>query len=129
MSVGNLPLCRKKALSQNIIQSWRAGLINCFTIKPDQAGRSMDFSIVILSKHVSTYPDIAWSDWKDENRKKMKSEGDNWSAATLTGANIWDCLDSNKIDRMHLVQWKKSDDDLHSVSLPDHPHPSDQPSN
>ena len=98
-------------------------------MKPDQASSSMEFSIVILSKHASTYPDIAWSDWKDENRKRMKSEGDNWSAATLTGANIWDCLDSNKIDRMHLVQWKRIGDDLHSVSLPDHPHSSDQPTN
>ncbi|QNI42692.1 hypothetical protein [Synechococcus sp. A15-28] len=96
-------------------------------MKQEQASSSMEFSIVILSKHASTYPDIAWSDWKDENRKKMNSEGDNWSAATLKGANIWDCLDSNKIDRMHLVQWKKSGDDLHSVSLPDHPHPSEQP--
>mgnify|MGYP003328458229 CR=1 FL=1 len=57
----------------------------------------MEFSIVILSKHASTYPDIAWSDWKDENRKKMNSEGDNWSAATLKGANIWDCLDLSLI--------------------------------
>ena len=44
-------------------------------------------------------------------QKKMKSEGDHWSMATLTGADIWDCLDSNKIDRLHLVQWKRSCDD------------------
>ena len=88
---------------------------------------SVEFSIVILSRFVASYPDITWSDWKDENRKKMKSEGDNWSAATLRGTDIWDCLDSNKIDRLHLVQWKRSGDDLHCVSLPDHPHPADQP--
>ena len=87
----------------------------------------MEFSIVILSRFVASYPDVTWSDWKDENRKKMKSEGDNWSAATLRGTDIWDCLDSNKIDRLHLVQWKQSGDDLHCVSLPDHPHPADQP--
>ncbi|QNI92041.1 hypothetical protein SynBOUM118_01682 [Synechococcus sp. BOUM118] len=56
----------------------------------------------------------------------MKSEGDHWSMATLSGADIWDCLDSNKIDRLHLVQWKRSCDDLHSVSLPDHPHPAEK---
>ena len=98
-------------------------------ISTDQASSGMEFSIVILSKHASTYPDISWSDWKDENRKRMKSEGDNWSAAILIGDNIWDCLDSHKIDRMHLVQWKQSGDDLHSVSLPDHPHPKDQTTN
>ena len=86
----------------------------------------MDFSIVILREYINNYPKITWTDWKDENRKKMKSEGDHWSMATLSGADIWDCLDSNKIDRLHLVQWKRSCDDLHSVSLPDHPHPAEK---
>ena len=55
---------------------------------------------------------------KNFNRKKMRSEGDNWSKAILSGENIWDCLDSNKIDRIHLVQWKLVGDELHRVSLP-----------
>ena len=83
----------------------------------------MEFSVVILSKNISSYENIDWTDWKDRNRKKMKSEGDNWSKAVLSGEDIWDCLDSNKIDRLHLVQWKPVDDALHRVSLPDHPHP------
>lgn len=82
----------------------------------------MEFSVVILSQYVSKYKNIDWSDWKDSNRKKMKSEGDNWSKAVLSGEDIWDCLDRNKIDRLHLVQWKLVDDSLHRVSLPDHPH-------
>ena len=86
----------------------------------------MEFSIVILSEYINNYPKITWTDWKDENRKKMKSEGDHWSMATLSGADIWDCLDSNKIDRLHLVQWKRSWDDLHSFSPPDQPHPAEK---
>jgi hypothetical protein len=83
----------------------------------------MDFSVVILKQYVSDYQGIDWTDWKDLNRKKMKSEGDNWSKATLSGQTIWDCLDTNKIDRRHLVQWKPVGDALHRVSLPHHPLP------
>ena len=86
----------------------------------------MEFSSVILSKHIYNYSKIEWTDLKVRNRKKMKSEGDHWSMATLSGADVWDCLDSNKIDRLQLVQWKRSCDDLHSVSLPDHPHPAEK---
>ena len=85
----------------------------------------MDFSVVILKQYVSDYQDIDWTDWKDLNRKKMKSEGDNWSKATLSGKNILDCLNTNKIDRRHLVQWKPVGDALHRVSLPKHTHPKD----
>jgi hypothetical protein len=85
----------------------------------------MDFSVVILSEYVSNYQRIDWTDWKDSNRKQMKSEGDNWSQSTLSGRDIWDCLDTNMIDRRHLVQWKPIGDALHGVSLPDQPHPID----
>ena len=85
----------------------------------------MDFTVVILSEHVSNYQRIDWTDWKDRNRKQMKSEGDNWSQSTLSGRDIWDCLDTNKIDRRHLVQWKPKGDALHRVSLPDQLHPID----
>ena len=80
--------------------------------------QGLDFSVVILSEYVSLYQSINWTDWKDLNRKKMRSEGDNWSKAILSGENIWDCLDINKIDRIHLVQWKPVGDELHRVSLP-----------
>ena len=86
---------------------------------------SVEFSIVILNRFVASIQTSPGQTGKME--RKMKSEGDNWSAATLRGTDIWDCLDSNKIDRLHLVQWKRSGDDLHCVSLPDHPHPADQP--
>ena len=84
---------------------------------------TMDFTVVILSEYVSTYQGIDWTDWKDSNRKKMKSEGDNWSQSTLSGKDIWDCLDTNNIDRCHLVQWKPIGDALHRVSLPNQRHP------
>ena len=87
---------------------------------------TMDFTVVILSEYVSTYQGIDWTDWKDSNRKKMKSEGDNWSQSTLSGKDIWDCLDTNKIDRCHLVQWKPIGDALHRVSLPNQRHPIDK---
>ena len=87
---------------------------------------TMDFTVVILSEYVSTYQGIDWTDWKDRNRKKMKSEGDNWSQSTLSGKDIWDCLDTNKIDRCHLVQWKPIGDALHRVSLPNQHHPIDK---
>ena len=85
----------------------------------------MDFTVVILSEYVSTYQCIDWTDWKDRNRNQMKSEGDNWSQSTLSGKDIWDCLDTNKIDRRHLVQWKPIGDALHRVSLPDQRHTID----
>ena len=84
---------------------------------------TMDFTVVILSEYVTTYQGIDWTDWKDSNRKQMKSEGDNWSQSTLSGKDIWDCLDTNKIDRCHLVQWKPIGDALHRVSLPNQRHP------
>ena len=72
--------------------------------------------MVILSEQVGSYPKINWTEWKDRNRKHMKSQGDVWSMATLSGATIWDCLDNNKIDRLHLVQWKPVDDTMYQVS-------------
>ena len=81
--------------------------------------QSMNFTVVILNEHVSAYVGITWSEWKDSNRKQMRSEGDNWSKATLEGNDIWDCLDRNKINRLHLVQWKPEADTLYKVSLPD----------
>jgi hypothetical protein len=78
----------------------------------------MIFTVVILSESVSFYPEVDWTEWKDENRKKMKSEGDHWSMAALSGRDIWDCLDRNKIDPLHLVQWKPADDVIYRVSLP-----------
>ena len=80
--------------------------------------RSVEFTVVILSEQVGSYPKINWTEWKDRNRKQMKSQGDVWSMATLSGATIWDCLDNNKIDRLHLVQWKPADDTMYQVSLP-----------
>ena len=87
---------------------------------------TMDFTVVILSEYVTTYQGIDWTDWKDSNRKQMKSEGDNWSQSTLSGKDIWDCLDTNKIDRCHLVQWKPIGDALHRVSLPNQRHQIDK---
>ena len=78
----------------------------------------MDFTVVILNRHVSDYPAMDWSDWKDQNRKQMKSEGDNWSKTVLAGNDIWDCLEKNKVNRLHVVQWKPVDDVLYKVSLP-----------
>ena len=84
----------------------------------------MDYTVVILSKFVSCYPSLSWTDWKDANRKRMRSEGDHWSQATLTGADIIDCLQSNKIDCNHLVQWKEAEKSLYKVSLPKSPQQS-----
>ncbi|TCD55270.1 hypothetical protein CWE16_11625 [Synechococcus sp. BS55D] len=78
----------------------------------------MIFTVVILSESVSSYPEVDWLEWKDENRRKMKSEGDHWSMAILSGRDIWDCLDRNKIDYRHLVQWKPAEDVIYRVSLP-----------
>ena len=79
---------------------------------------SVEFTVVILSEQVGSYPKINWTEWKDRNRKQMKSQGDVWSMATLSGTTIWDCLDNNNIDRLHLVQWKPADDTMYKVSLP-----------
>jgi len=78
----------------------------------------MDYTVVILSEFVSCYPEQNWSDWKDTNRKRMRSEGDRWSQTILAGEDINDCLQSNKIDSNHLVQWKEAEDTLYKVSLP-----------
>lgn len=79
----------------------------------------MTFTVVILNEAVPSYPAIEWSEWKDSNRKQMKSQGDHWSKATLSGSDIWDCLERNQINRLHLVQWKPEQDTLYKVSLPD----------
>ena len=79
---------------------------------------SVEFTVVILSEQVGSYPKINWTEWKDRNRKQMKSQGDMWSMATLSGTTIWDCLENNNIDRLHLVQWKPADDTMYQVSLP-----------
>ena len=86
----------------------------------------MEFTIVILDEHIPSYSQLIWTDWKDDNRKQMISQGDNWSKTTLTGNDIWACLESNQIDPLHLVQWKPASEKLHRVSLPPHPHPFDQ---
>ena len=78
----------------------------------------MNFTIVILDEHVTAYPHVEWSDWKDENRKQMISQGDHWSKGTLSGDDIWDCLKRNKINPDHVVQWKPESEKLHRVSLP-----------
>ena len=57
---------------------------------------AMDFHIVVLDEHLSQYPKIDWIDWKDHLSKKMMSQGDHWSRATLQGVNILDCLKKNK---------------------------------
>ena len=78
----------------------------------------MEFSIVILNQFVDQYPTIEWSEWKDDNSKQMKSEGDHWAKATLSGTDVWNCLDIHQIDPNHLVQWRPLNDTLHKVSLP-----------
>jgi len=83
-----------------------------------QSNGILDFTVVILNEHTSAYPTIKWTDWKDDNRKRMISQGDHWSQATLTGTDIWNCLEINNIDPVHLVQWKPASDRLHRVSLP-----------
>ena len=87
-------------------------------IQGDFGSDSVEFTVVILSEHVGSYPKINWTEWKDRNRKQMKSQGDVWSMATLSGTTIWDCLENNQINRLHLVQWKHSDDTMYQVSLP-----------
>ena len=86
----------------------------------------MEFTIVILDEHILSYSQLKWTDWKDDNRKQMISQGDNWSKTTLIGNDICECLESNQIDPLHLVQWKPASEKLHRVSLPPHPHPFDQ---
>lgn len=86
----------------------------------------MNFTIVILNEHIPFYSQLKWADWKDDNRKLMASQGDQWSQTTLKGKDIWDCLESNNIDPLHLVQWKPAAEKLHRVSLPPHPHPPDR---
>ena len=109
------------ACSDHQPDRWERLLDVIFPIVILNSEQDVDFSVVILSEYVSLYQSINWTDWKDLNRKKMRSEGDNWSKAILSGENIWDCLDTNKINRMHLVQWKPVGDVLHRVSLPSHP--------
>ena len=87
----------------------------------------MDFDIVILDEFTKSYPEINWENWKDYVREQMISQGDHWSKASLSGNDIWDCLDKHQINALHLVQWKPIKDTLYQVSLPDHPHPFDHP--
>ena len=85
----------------------------------------MDFDVVILDEFTKSYPAINWENWKDYVREQMISQGDHWSKASLSGNDIWDCLDKHQINPLHLVQWKPTKDTLYQVSLPDHPHPFD----
>ena len=85
----------------------------------------MDFHIVVLDEYLSQYPKIEWVDWKDHLSKKMMSQGDHWSKATLKGLNIWDCLEKNNINSSPLVAWKPTKDTLYQVSLPDQTRPKD----
>ena len=108
---GVADLAQSRGLSQGIaVQQLR--------VPAGFGSRSVEFTVVILSEQVGSYPKINWTEWKDRNRKQMKSQGDVWSMATLSGATIWDCLDNNKLDRVHLVQWKPADDTMYQVSLP-----------
>ena len=79
---------------------------------------SLDFTVVILNDCVSAYPQLEWIEWKDQVRKQMISQGDHWSMTTLTGQDIWDCLERNNIDRAHVVQWKPVEDTMYRVSMP-----------
>ena len=79
---------------------------------------SLDFTVVILNDCVSAYPQLEWIEWKDQVRKQMISQGDYWSMTTLSGQDIWDCLERNNIDRAHVVQWKPVEDTMYRVSMP-----------
>ena len=79
---------------------------------------SLDFTVVILNDCVSAYPQLEWIEWKDQVRKQMISQGDHWSMTTLSGQDIWDCLEGNNIDRAHVVQWKPVEDTMYRVSMP-----------
>ena len=79
---------------------------------------SLDFTVVILNEYVTSYPQMDWTEWKDHVRKQMISQGDHWSMTTLSGENIWDCLERNNIDRIHVVQWKPVEDTIYKVSMP-----------
>ena len=89
--------------------------------------QTTEFDIVILNEFTDHYPSITWENWKDYVREQMISQGDHWSKAKLSGTDIWDCLDQNQINPLHLVQWKTIQETLYKVSLPDHPHPFDRP--
>ena len=80
--------------------------------------QSLDFTVVILNDCVSAYPQLEWIEWKDQVRKQMISQGDHWSMTTLSGQDIWDCLERNNIDRAHVVQWKHVEDTMYRVSMP-----------
>ena len=86
----------------------------------------MEFHIVVLSDCIGSYESIDWTDWKDHLSDKMLSQGDHWSMTTLSGTDIWNCLEHYSINSHHLVAWKPVADTLYQVSLPDHPHPFDK---
>jgi len=118
-----VPLARSDGLARlaDLAQTGRLSLgldVQELRVPAGFGSRSVEFTVVILSEQVGSYPKINWTEWKDRNRKQMKSQGDVWSMATLSGATIWDCLDNNKIDRLHLVQWKPAGDTMYQVSLP-----------
>ena len=118
-----VPLARGDGLAGVADLAQTRGLIQGFAVQQLRilagfGSRSVEFTVVILSEQVGSYPKINWTEWKDQNRKQMKSQGDVWSMATLSGATIWDCLDNNKIDRLHLVQWKPVDDTMYQERLP-----------
>ena len=118
-----VPLARDDGLAPlaDLAQTSKLNLVIAFQEHRIQAGFgscSVEFTVVILSEQVGSYPKINWTEWKDRNRKQMRSQGDMWSMATLSGSTIWNCLDNNKIDRLHVVQWKPVDDTMYQVSLP-----------
>ena len=45
----------------------------------------MEFSIVILSKHIDDYPKITWTDWKDDEQKKNEKR----RRSLVNGNLIW----------------------------------------
>ena len=118
-----VPLARGNGLARLADMAQTSGLnqgiaVQQLRVEGGFGSGSVEFTVVILSEQVGTYPKINWTEWKDRNRKQMKSQGDVWSMATLSGTTIWDCLDKNNIDRLHLVQWKSADDTMYQVSLP-----------
>ena len=118
-----VPLARDDGLARLADLAQTSGLslgvvVQELRIKAGLGSGSVEFSVVILSEQVTSYPKINWTEWKDRNRKQMRSQGDMWSMATLSGSTIWNCLDNNKINRLHVVQWKPVDDTMYQVSLP-----------
>ena len=90
-----VPLARGNWLARLADMAQTGGLnqgiaVQQFRLEVDFGSGSVEFTVVILSEQVGTYPKINWTEWKDRNRKQMKSQGDMWSMATLSGTTIWD---------------------------------------